>query len=41
MAKVKYCKECKGWGHIWTGKFRGIKNVVKKCTKCNGTGKVK
>jgi len=41
MKKVKYCKHCKGWGYIYTGKFKGIKNIVIKCKFCNGTGIIK
>jgi DnaJ-class molecular chaperone len=39
--KIKYCKKCKGWGIIWTGKFIGIKNITIKCPICKGKGIIK
>lgn len=38
---TKDCPVCNGWGHIWTGKFIGIKNETHPCSKCRSTGVLK
>lgn len=39
MVKIRYCKVCKGWGVRFLK--AGIPNIVKKCTRCHGSGWVK